>query len=725
MRTSKLLVGVLSMLTLIGCFLLAQPASANQVSPLITSYQPKLKTSTYTTTYTDSNGNTQPVTITHPGITMSVDQLETMQKQVRAGVEPWATAFNAYTRDSFASKSPRIYFQWWNDIFIHILGPWAVTGYANPSEYVGDRVNKDGATIFKQTMMWYITGDITYRKNAMDTIRRYEKIQSALSAYNFRFATLTYWLAASAEILRATDCQDPTLDWTQDDTDNLTRVFNVLSVTYNAHSYWMNQHQFNVMGTMGRALFTNDYPLYAQAVEATTVNNAGAHGGHNGSIMYQMRLMTKNEQTGEEIPPAEQQVQLIEMGRDVGHAWDDVGGLSTLAQTIYSQGTKVDPVNGTISTQANAVNPFNFLDDRILAGTTYLICYEKGENLPWIPADSSRGIYTQPNPADRGRIDGLLGILYNYYKYDEGADMSADKYKPLTDAYEAMMPEGTSTDYPAAGTLLFTRDKTRAQPVTITYQTASGTKLHDPQIIKGYVGDAYDASVDQYKLAINGYTLTKLPDNVKGTLSSTPQTVSYVYSANVVPNGGGGNNSGNLPNSTPSSTAPASSSSASSIPSQPISPSPVPKTKFKPFKIYSRKPIYRYRTVNFTKKNRLKYYPEKPLINAPVFTVVKTARSSNGHLRYQLADGSFVTAKSGYTAKLYWQKRHAFIKVVGPQGVYEYSGKSFNVKQRLKKLKKGTVIPVRGLVQYGLTTRFLLTNGHYVTGSKQYVAISH
>lgn len=427
------------------------------VSPLITNFQPKLKTSQVITNYTDSDGKQHQEAISHPGITMNAEQLETMQKEVRSGNEPWGKAFEAYANDTFARKNPRLYFESGNDIFIHILGPWRSGNYSNPSGYVGDRVNKDGATIFKQTIMWYITGDSVYRANAMNAIREYEKIQSAVPAYNFRFATLTYWLAASAEILRATDSPKADLNWTQSDTDNLTRVFKVLSATYNDHSYWMNQHQFNVMGTMGRALFTNNYPLYAEAVEATTVNNEGTHGGNNGSIMYQMRLMTKNDQTGELLPVSAQHVQLIEMGRDVGHAWDDIGGLSTLAQTIYSQGTKVDPTTGAVSTATNAVNPFNFLNDRLLAGTTYMIRYEKGEDVIWTPADSSRGIYTQINPTSRGRIDPFLGILYNYYKYDQKVNMNDSRYQPLTQAYEAQMPEGTSFDYPAAGTLLFTR----------------------------------------------------------------------------------------------------------------------------------------------------------------------------------------------------------------------------------------------------------------------------
>ncbi len=116
------------------------------------------------------------------------------------------------------------------------------------------------------------------------------------------------------------------------------------------------------------------------------------------------------------------------MGRDVGHSYADVAGLSTLVQTIYAQGTKVDPVSGARSAASNAVNMFNFLDDRLLAGTTYLLKYHLGYNVLWTPAwanQSSTIIYYDTINADgRGRIDAFYSVLYNYYKYIENRDMS-------------------------------------------------------------------------------------------------------------------------------------------------------------------------------------------------------------------------------------------------------------------------------------------------------------
>ncbi|MCO7127909.1 hypothetical protein NIE88_19400 [Sporolactobacillus shoreicorticis] len=431
-------------------------AKAAEISPLITSYAPQVKSADTNVSYVDNSGNRRTAIMHHPGVTMTQQELDNMRDHVRAGDEPWSSAFAKFAADPKAYKNPRIYYEPENDIFIHIRGPWAYENYQNPSEYVGDRANIDGATAFKQAIMWYITGDEAYRSSAMYIIRSYSKIQSVAPHTNFRFATLTYFLAAAADILRYSDTPSQNLKWTYSDTQNLTQAMSLLTVTYDPHTFFMNQHSFSTMGTIGKAIFTNDLKLYEEAVEATTVNSAGDTGGRNGSIKYQMRLMTKNEQTGEALNPANYHVQVIEMGRDVGHSWDDIGGLTTLAQTIYAQGTKVDPETGTVSTKPNAVNPFNFLDDRLLAGTTYMLKYHLGYDVLWTPADSGNGYYTAINSSGRGRIDPFLGILYNYYKYIEKQDMTQEKYKYLATAYEQHMPEGTSNDFPAAATLLFT-----------------------------------------------------------------------------------------------------------------------------------------------------------------------------------------------------------------------------------------------------------------------------
>lgn len=444
------------------------------VSPLITPYKPQAVNVDVNASYTDANGNTVSAAIHHPGIAMSLADLDNMRDHVRAGDEPWNTAFEAFAADPQSRPNPRILYEVGNDLFVNIRGPWAFTDtngkyWPNPSDHVGTRANTDALVAFKQAVMWYITGDETYRSSAMYIIRAYSGIQSVAPHTSFRFATMTYLLAAAAEILRYSDTPTESLIWTETDTQNFINMMELCSVTYNPHSFFMNQHQFTVMGTMARAIFTNDLELYAEAVEATMVNAAGDDGGRNGSIKHEMRWMTKNEMTGEPLDPSDYHVQLMEMGRDAGHAYANIAGLSTLAQTIYAQGTKVDPVNGTMSTAANAVNPFNFLDDRLLAGTTYALKYHLGYDVLWTPAVANQSysgqIFDQINPDLRGRIDGFNSVLYNYYKYIEGRDMTQEKFKYLAYAYETRMPEVAGKDYPLAS-LLYTPDAAKADGVS-------------------------------------------------------------------------------------------------------------------------------------------------------------------------------------------------------------------------------------------------------------------
>jgi len=462
----RIVSGILCLVFAMTTFLGVGSQTANAaISPLITSYKPQVVSTSANVSYTNSSGNTITGTIHHPGIAMRQADLDNMRDHVRAGDEPWNTAFNAFAADSQSSKTPRIYYE---DVYIfkHIQGPWEFTDpegnkYSNPSEYVGARANTDSETAFTQAIMWYITGDETYRANAMKIIRNYSKAEDVVQHWQFRFATMSYLLSAAAEILRYSDTPTEILKWTNADTAKLTHLMDIVSVTYNAHGFFMNQHQFTVMGTMGRAIFTNNLQLYDEAVEAATVNAAGDQGGRNGSIMHQMRWMTTNEQTGAALDSADYHVQAIEMGRDVGHSYANIAGLSTLARTIYTQGTKVDPATGARSTASNAVNVFNFLNDRLLAGTTYLLKYHLGYEVLWTPAwanqNSTIQYFVTINANGRGRIDAFYSVLYNYYKYIENRDMTGEKYKYLAYAYETRMPEVAFKDYPLF-MLLYTPD---------------------------------------------------------------------------------------------------------------------------------------------------------------------------------------------------------------------------------------------------------------------------
>lgn len=73
--------------------------------------------------------------------------------------------------------------------------------------------------------------------------------------------------------------------------------------------------------------------------------------------------------------------------------------------------------------------------------------------------------------------------------------------------------------------------------VNVRYLDGQGQEIHEMQTLTGTIGEPYDASNEEYKLTIDGYTLdeTKLPENRKGVFGETAQTVAYIYTKNPIP----------------------------------------------------------------------------------------------------------------------------------------------------------------------------------------------
>ncbi|MBF0009972.1 LPXTG cell wall anchor domain-containing protein [Enterococcus casseliflavus] len=122
-------------------------------------------------------------------------------------------------------------------------------------------------------------------------------------------------------------------------------------------------------------------------------------------------------------------------------------------------------------------------------------------------------------------------------------DASADQYKLSIDGYtldKSQLPEnskGTLNEKAQTVTYIYTKNPIPAADITVKYVDTEGEEIHSPQTISGNVGDSYDASTEKYQLAIEDYTLdeSQLPENSKGVFSETAQTVTYIYTKNLIP----------------------------------------------------------------------------------------------------------------------------------------------------------------------------------------------
>lgn len=248
-------------------------------------------------------------------------------------------------------------------------------------------------------------------------------------------------------------------------------------------------------------------------------------------------------------------------------------------------------------------------------------------------------------------------------------------------------PSGVYQDTPQTFTYIYAKKGTTSTvastpdqasgSVTVRYQTLSGIKLADDVVLTGTRGTAYQAT----SKTVNGYRLLKVVGSATGSFKSTDQTVTYVYTK---------------------STA----------------------KEFSPFMIYAKRGFYRYAHPTFKVNERLAHVKKQPRIKAKTFKVVGIARSSQGRLRYRLANGSYVTAKATYVANLYWQgKAYRRLTVINPKGINVYTHATFSARNRGKHLRRGTVVKIKGLVRRGYMTRYQLTDGHVVTGNKQWVSV--
>ncbi len=388
--------------------------AADPIDTLATGYQPVI------TETTDANG------FKHPGVGLTKEMLETARAQILAKKEPWNTHFNMMLNSAAASRTPRIR---------NVSGtdPTKPAFYGLSSQGLESNFIADANTVYTQAVLYLVTGDDTYRNNAMRIIRLYSQMDPAQYAYytdsHIHTGIPLQRMTTAAEILRATSTQTPALAWTDDDTARFSAnlITPVIQTFDNCNCRFMNQHLYTTIAKMSGSIFMGDRDGYNTAVEWFTVNKDAPDPAWTGSIKQLFRTVTKNDATGEAIPP---QIQHVEMGRDQAHGAGDLTNSEILARLMMAQGTKVDPVAGTPSTAADAVGPYEFMDDRLLAVHELFGKYMVGYEIPWVPVAMSvnpdgsiRAIYPRVSDSYRGRLTQNNWEAFYYYKYVRGMDL--------------------------------------------------------------------------------------------------------------------------------------------------------------------------------------------------------------------------------------------------------------------------------------------------------------
>jgi large repetitive protein len=376
---------------------------------------------------------------THPGVGLTREILDHAREQVIAKKEPWYSGYKQLCSNRYSARETRAR----NESY---KTPGEPDSDALDSQGMEMRLSQDSGKAYNQALMYYFTGDNVYRANALTILRVWSKMDPA-KCKPYRDANIHAGyplknMINAAEILRCTSCTDRKLAWTEQDdrlfAENLVNP--AITTLMNSNGWFMNQNNFAIVGAMAGFIFTNNRAGYDERVEWFTVNKSAPNQGWNGSIKQLARLVDTNAQTGEKV--VEPVVQLVEMGRDQAHGAEDVNLFVNLSRMMKAQGTRVDPVAGTVSTKENAVEPYDFLNDRILAAADYFCRYMLGYDTPWIPVAHNiesngkiAGIYPRLSDQYRGRMTTFgFWDLYFHYTHVKGIKL-VEKAPYLHEAY--------------------------------------------------------------------------------------------------------------------------------------------------------------------------------------------------------------------------------------------------------------------------------------------------
>lgn len=117
-------------------------------------------------------------------------------------------------------------------------------------------------------------------------------------------------------------------------------------------------------------------------------------------------------------------------------------------------------------------------------------------------------------------------------------------------------------------------------------------------------------------------------------------------------------------------------------------------------------------------------YAKHKRTDRPTFLVTKTVKNDAGKKVYYVqnqASGKkgYITSSTKSVAYAYYQTTPKKVQIISKAGVNQYKKANLSAKQ--KHYKKGQTLKVKKLIKSGVTTRFQLTNGSYISANKKFV----
>lgn len=293
----------------------------------------------------------------HPGMDQSGDDLAALKEMVRAGQEPWKTAYD--------SLKAGIHL----DLSIHPVTHISQGGYG-ANDRGGKHLSATSRMAYDCALVWYIDDDPAYAAKAIEMIHAWSGTVWDFDDNNAKLiaAGSVSYLCKAAEILRHTGA-----NWPEADIEAFKE--SLLTVFYPLLRYYFPEANGNwdgyiIRGIMTMGIFLDDRDMFDNAVHHFL------YGPVNGSIFKYI------------YPGGQCQ----ESTRDHGHVQMGLGAFANVAQIAHTQG----------------VDLFSTGDNRIATGVEYEAKFLLGESV---------FCYGPISPRNVGFSDSQLNYLHVVQHY--------------------------------------------------------------------------------------------------------------------------------------------------------------------------------------------------------------------------------------------------------------------------------------------------------------------
>ncbi|MEO8616474.1 MAG: alginate lyase family protein [Luteolibacter sp.] len=350
----------------------------------------------------------------HPGGWHTQADLDRIRGKVKAGQEPWKSAWTALEK-SEAGLNTKAHVQ-----------PESNNNYA---------IQGDGHSAYVLAIKWVASGDKRYAEAAIKLINAWTSTVKTIGSEPMRSGLGGSQMAQAAEILAHGFKGEA--GWNSAEIKRAQGWFKTVVYPHPNKGASANWGTSAMGGIMSMAVFCDDPEMFLQAMEIYKNGFVINGSGKNGCCGVTQYI----DATGENA----------ESGRDQPHSQGGIAHLVEVALCAANQGVDLVTYNDATGVRDYGVTG----DNRLLLGFEYTAKYNLGEEVPYHPffeyCNNVTKYPTGPAPQGRANYSPVWEMAYSLFTR---AKLKAPYCKRIIEL-PTYSPEKSNSDHPGMGTLTF------------------------------------------------------------------------------------------------------------------------------------------------------------------------------------------------------------------------------------------------------------------------------